>query len=298
MGFIGSAINSGIGSVLGTGGTTEANMINQDPSKLIGRVDQTFDSGQALQKQLQEQAMTGGGPLQTVFQNQLGQSNAQAAGLIASQKGINPGMAARLGSEAIGNADRQALGQSAKNQLASQQLASQGNISQQQIANGAIAAQNTSNAGIAQGNNTANAAATGQLGSSIAAATGLFATGGAVPFVPTYAEGGEICGQSHVHSYFNGGEVQALVSPGEVYLPPNAAKEVASGANPMQVGEKIPGKPQVKGNNYANDTVPKKLEAGGVVIPNSIMQSKDPAGQAHKFVSQIMAKQSLSRRRK
>lgn len=102
--------------------------------------------------------------------------------------------------------------------------------------------------------------------------------------------------------YAKGGKtkkVAALVSPGETYLRPGQAKDVAKGkANPLKVGERIPGKPSVPGNSYANDTVPKKLEAGGVVIPNSIMQSSDPAHNAYKFVQAVMAQQRTKGKKK
>lgn len=91
----------------------------------------------------------------------------------------------------------------------------------------------------------------------------------------------------------HGGKVPAMVSPGEKYLSPKDVKKVEKGASPMQVGETIPGKAKVKGakNSYANDTVPKTLEEGGIVLPRSVTQSKHPHWAAHRFVSQIMAKQ-------
>ena len=46
-----------------------------------------------------------------------------------------------------------------------------------------------------------------------------------------------------------------------------------------------------------NDTVPKTLDAGGVVIPNSVMQSDSPSNNAHKFVTAILAKQNMNRRK-
>lgn len=97
--------------------------------------------------------------------------------------------------------------------------------------------------------------------------------------------------------YAHGGKVPALVSPGERYLPPQAVNKVARGANPMKVGEKIPGKPAVSGakNSYANDTVPKTLESGGIVLPRSVTQAKDPAQAAHAFVSAVMQRQSLKK---
>jgi hypothetical protein len=92
-----------------------------------------------------------------------------------------------------------------------------------------------------------------------------------------------------------GGRVPALVSPGEKYLSPKKVEAVQKGANPMEIGETIPGKPKVKGakNSYANDTVPKTLEEGGIVLPRSVTQSKNPHWAAHKFVSDIMAKKGM-----
>lgn len=89
-----------------------------------------------------------------------------------------------------------------------------------------------------------------------------------------------------------GGIVPAMVSPGEQYLPPKDVEKVKQGSNPMSVGEKIPGEPKVKGakNSYANDTVPKNLEEGGIVIPRSITQGKNPHWEAMKFVHAHMAK--------
>lgn len=97
----------------------------------------------------------------------------------------------------------------------------------------------------------------------------------------------------------HGGKVPALVSPGEQYLPPKDVKKVVKeGKNPLKVGERIPGKPKVAGNSYANDVVPKKLETGGVVIPNSVMQSSDPAGNAAKFIQATLAKSSMKQKAK
>ena len=91
-------------------------------------------------------------------------------------------------------------------------------------------------------------------------------------------------------NYAKGGKVDALVSPGEKRLTPKQAKEIADGKkNIKEVGEKFPGKPKVKGNSYANDVIPKKLTVGDIIIPNSVMQSRDPAQGAHDFVSRIIA---------
>lgn len=92
------------------------------------------------------------------------------------------------------------------------------------------------------------------------------------------------------------GKVPALVSPGERYLPPKEVKKVIDGKkSPMKAGEKIPGKAKVKGavNSYANDTVKKNLDEGGLVLPRSVTQSKNPHWAAHKFVSDLIAQGKL-----
>ncbi len=81
-------------------------------------------------------------------------------------------------------------------------------------------------------------------------------------------------------------QVQTILSPGEKTLTPKEAEKVAKGkADPMQVGKTIPGKAKVPGDSLQNDTVPRKLEEGGIVIPRSVMQAKHPAWAAHAFVS-------------
>lgn len=91
-----------------------------------------------------------------------------------------------------------------------------------------------------------------------------------------------------------GGKVDALVSPGEQYLDRKDVQEVKDGKNPLEVGERIPGKPKHPGNDYRNDTVPKKLEEGGIVIPNEVMQSRNPHFEAMKFVHAHIAKSRKS----
>ena len=96
----------------------------------------------------------------------------------------------------------------------------------------------------------------------------------------------------------HGGRVPALVSPGERYLPPSEVKKVSEGKkSPMKAGEKIQGKPKVGGarNSYANDTVPKTLESGGIVLPRSVTQAKDAPAKAAEFVRAVLAKQNLKR---
>ena len=88
----------------------------------------------------------------------------------------------------------------------------------------------------------------------------------------------------------HGGKVPALVSPGEIRIKAKDVKKVAEGKKSPMSGEKIPGKPKVGGakNDYANDTVPKTLNEGDIILPRSVTQSKNPHWAAHKFVQDIM----------
>ncbi len=91
-----------------------------------------------------------------------------------------------------------------------------------------------------------------------------------------------------------GGKVPAMLSPGEKYIPPGKVGQAAASANPLAAGKTVPGKPKVAGNSYSNDVVPAKLDTGGIVIPNSIMQSKNPEKGAHDFISNIIAKRKVA----
>ena len=106
----------------------------------------------------------------------------------------------------------------------------------------------------------------GQIGSNPPA-------GGMHPFLSGWASQTRMAKGGEVHK-----KVPALVSPGEIYLPPDAAKKVAEGkASPSKVGQKIPGKAAVAGDSYDNDTVKRTLEAGGFVIPRHAMSDEASA---------------------
>lgn len=87
----------------------------------------------------------------------------------------------------------------------------------------------------------------------------------------------------------HGGKVPVMVSPGEVYVPPSKVNQAAQ-SNPIKEGTKIPGSAKVKGDSLKNDTVPAKLEQGGIVIPRSIVNSKDAGKKAQEFVEAILRK--------
>jgi hypothetical protein len=96
-----------------------------------------------------------------------------------------------------------------------------------------------------------------------------------------------------------GGKVKGLVSEGEVVIPPKDANNPAAAAGDVAQAKKDGGtikanKPSEKavksGNSYANDKIEKDLPVGGIVIPRSVMQSKDPIRGAAEFVKAVMKK--------
>jgi hypothetical protein len=209
--------------------------------------------------------------------------------------------------------------QAAQNAYNNQALGAQQNIlgaigNQNNAAVGQQSNINNANAQMQQGENNLvgnlmGAAGTAALMGAFAPAAAAPAAAGVIGAAPIkalsssfMAEGGEVKGpMSHIGQYFHkmaeGGAVPALVSPGEKYLAPQAVQAVKQGANPLKVGETIPGKPKVNGakNSYANDTVPKTLEEGGIVLPRSVTQAKDPSKKAAEFVAAVLKKQALKK---
>lgn len=107
------------------------------------------------------------------------------------------------------------------------------------------------------------------------------------------AKGGAIH-EGHVHEYFKGGgKVKAMVSPGEIWLTPEKVQKVIQeGVDPKSIGEKIKGKAKVKGDSYANDTVPRDLEEGGVVIDRKNVGTRE---KRELFVHRAIARKKARR---
>jgi hypothetical protein len=104
---------------------------------------------------------------------------------------------------------------------------------------------------------------------------------------------------SSTAGFAKGGKVNALVSPGERIVQPSTAKAVANGKVDAMKTEKVPGKPNVPGakDSYANDTVPKKLAVGSIVIPRHITMGKNPSQDAARFVQAIIEKQGKKKKK-
>lgn len=113
------------------------------------------------------------------------------------------------------------------------------------------------------------------------------ASGGLSELATMAAHGGEM--KSHFHEYFSeGGAVPAMVSPGELYLSPEKVRKVIhEGIDPKAIGERFKGKAKVKGDSLKNDTIPKTLEEGGVVIDRKNMGTRE---KRELFVHRALAK--------
>lgn len=248
----------------------------------------------------------------------------------AAQQGANTqqqaaGQAATLQAQqslgAMGQLQQQQanMGNLASNQVANQQAANtnlgQQSLQQQSNLLGLQQNANSANASIASENAKSQSNMLGNVMGGLGSAAMLIGSGGAAApmlmageasqgLMNTAAEGGQVVDgkigpQSFTAKHIlgikmaRGGKVPALVSPGERYLNPKEVEKVAEGKKaPMKAGEKIPGKAKVEGakNSYSNDTVHKNLDEGGIVIPRSVTQGKNPEKAAHDFVSAILAK--------
>lgn len=267
---------------------------------------------------------TGPNPAQAMLNNATGQNVAQQAAMMAGQRGAsaNTGLIARQAAMQGANVQQQAVGQGAALQanqglnalnqmsnIAGQQVSNQGqavqgfnNAAQGQQANllTGIGQQNNAAVGMQSNMNTAQSNVAGKNADAQNKLAGGFISGpGALLGL---AKGGEVKGpRSKVAMHLsNGGPVNqgqdtvpALLSPGEKYLSPQEAQQVARGqVNPAQAGKVIPGTPQVKGDSPKNDKIPADLKEGGVVIPRSVMNSDDPVKHTIAFVRAHLSQQA------
>lgn len=98
-------------------------------------------------------------------------------------------------------------------------------------------------------------------------------------------------GASDDMDFAKGGKVPAMVSAGEKIIPPQEVKKVERGEkSPIAAGKTVHGKAKVPGDSLKNDTIPKNLASGSIVLPRSVTQSRDPSAAAARFVSTLLAK--------
>lgn len=272
-----------------TNDTTQAqNPYNVDASMQTaqGNEAQIYAQQQNLAQILQQQvAGQGPNPAQAQFQQNTQQNLAQGAGMLASDRSLNPALAAKIAAQATATGGQQAAGQAAVTQ-AQQQLAAEGqlsglygteantNVAQQNAINGATENANTINGKAALANQAQGAAQFGALTNAAGGATTNLAQSGSLGSTAQAAAPAAVAA-------YDGGEIS-----------PHMQDMASIYHKDFRSGGKVPGTPKVMGNSPQNDTVKARLSPGEVVIPNDIMQSKDPAGKAAQFVASIVEKKA------
>lgn len=230
----------------------------------------------------------GPNPAQAMLNQATGQNAQQTAALMGSQRGIqsNPGLLARLAANQGAQLQQQAVGQGAT-MAANQQLgaiSAAGNMANQQAAQQqqGIANLNQFNqgqqgqllnanqqsdqvqAGLAAGNAQRASSIGGGILGGIGKAIG-FADGGEVPPMPAQP--------SSIDAFFSS-------------TPPNNMA--------MKSGGYIPGQAKTQGDSIKNDVVPILASPGEIMIPRSVVNSKNPGQQAAAFVEAILARNGKS----
>jgi hypothetical protein len=230
---------------------------------------------------------TGPNPAQAqYFQNVQGLAR-QQAGAIGSVQGISPALAARMASQQ-GSAAMQNAAAAGGANLATQQLGAMGQAANVAGTQGNIAAGmqqnvNNANAGLAQTTMGNQMKTIGGLFNGAAGASGLFPGGGAGG-----AAGGSL-----------GGGLGAGIGAAHGGMIPQAAPSMSmvgrymcggSVGSALKAGGAVPGRAQVAGDSSRNDTVAAKLSPGEIVLPRSIVNSKNAPAAAAKFVAALQAK--------
>jgi hypothetical protein len=199
----------------------------QAVSQTNNNYNQTYGQQQGLDTQLQGIATNGSSLAQNQLTAATGQNIAEGAGMVESQKGLNPALAARLAGQQTSQANQQAANQSAQLQAQTQMgamgqlagnLSNQGSqavsynsaLQQQQSAN------NVTNAGVAATNATNAQKTTG----------GLLGGGAAGIAKLAGSQGGKIPGAATVPGdSLKNDTVSAMLSPGEIVVPRTQAAD-------------------------------------------------------------------------
>lgn len=243
--------------------------------------------GQAGQLQ---QAASGVGPslAQMQLQQATDQNVNQAAGTIASQKGIDPGLGARLVAQNQAGIQQQAAGQSAMTQLAQQQAAqqqlsnfrqAQGQILGQQQ-QGALSLAGLGNQLYGTSAGAMNAQNQGIIQNSLGA-QGITAQGKIANQQAQTAASGINSGVAQANANTNGAIAGGLIG--------GAAQGAEAAFIPKAHGGPVGGQPLVPGDSPKNDVVPIMASPEEIVLPRSVTMAKNAPDAAKKFVTDILA---------
>lgn len=241
---------------------------------------------------------TGPNPAMAQLNNTTGQNIQNQAALMASQRGVgsNAGLLARQAGMQGGALQQHAAGQGAA--LQAQQslgaLGQLGNLATNQVGqqanalsgyntaalqgqNNLLGAQgnyNASQAGLAQGAQKQQGGLLGSIAGAAAPLAGLigsaFTGGASAPITNVATQAPELAGMFKAQ----GGMIEGPQSRAAQFLK----------------GGFVPGKAAVEGNSLKNDKVKAMLSPGEIVLPRTVTKSKDPAGNAAKFVAAVLAK--------
>lgn len=129
---------------------------------------------------------------------------------------------------------------------------------------------------------------------------GFGAKAGAAAMAPGAPQGMVAPTQGMDPNALNLGNSSPMMAMGNASQMPQFKAKGGNVGGKLKAGGKVPGKPKIGGakDHYANDNVQAVLSPGEVVLPRSVTQSKDPVGNAAKFVAAIMAKQSMKGKKK
>ncbi len=295
------------------------NNVNQQAALMAGQRGSSANAGMIarqagmqgsnIQQQAAGQAATMGAQQQLGAQQMLGQQQQAMQGVAGQQVSNMTGM--NTGYNQLAQNQQQML-------LNANAQANNANVAMQSNAN-------TVGGNVSMANQQNNKGILGGVMGGIGAIFGSMAHGGMVP--NGYAQGGQ------VPSYGNGPQSQLgqmlaqgaaessrlannqaqdaqatsnvpkeQSSGGSMLMPFKGKSQSSSGSSAMSgissmfasKGEMVPGKASVRGDNRANDTVPTMLSPGEVVIPRSVMQSKNAPDAAAKFVAALLAKKGKS----
>ena len=259
----GQMVGSGVGGLvkgLGAMNNFQATPPPIEKQDLINQINQVnpqvndvYSQQQALARALLAQSQgVGPNPAQIALQQATNRNIQQGAGMIASQKGINPALASRIVAQNTAGANQEAAGQGALMQ-AQQQLAAQ-----QQLGNvlGQTREQSLQNLGVLQNAQAAqnNAITQGSLGAQDINAR-------------------VAAGNTALYGQVLGGLM-------------NAGGGLAGMALMASEGGVIPGQAKLDGDHKENDTIPAMLSPGEIVIPRSHAKSSDLAKE---FIDHLMA---------
>lgn len=285
----GALNNGGPTMIPATQGGLDQNAFAQ---ALMGRGNTAYGQEQNLIGQLQQEA-AGNGPGAQLAQQQLKQATEnnikQSSGMLASQKGINPALAARLIGQNAAATNQQAVGQGMNLGLQQQLAARQqlggmlgndlglntsgaanllgtatGQSIQQELGTGALDLQKLGlliSGGQGQNNLGVNAGL-----STNAVNAGVAAGNQNAGNIGQQIQGGVASQNTGIKGQLEGGLINAAGSAG-------AAALGASG------GAKIPGKAKYDGDDPRNDVVNAKLSPGEVVIPRSAANDPEKAAE-------------------